>query len=714
MSSRDWVSALLLALAFAVWTWSRRAGRKRSASAKGAPPVPEAGLSSEKGLAGLPSLSMSERPLRTPAGVLPFVRKEFREFVRNRLALMFALSPVFFYPLIFSFTGSIEKGEEERARERRDRIAVTGQADLFREAIAADEKLEVAKESEPEQIRLALRSRELEAWLDVPAGVSSDSADLPEIRIVLYSANARSEQARTRLVEMVERVRLEERERRYREAGGDARLDDALGIREIDVATAQETGGARTGRILPYLLIMTLFMTASSFASEIVAGEKERGTLETLILAPVSRELIARAKLLVVTGAVTVFGLLSVGSILFCYRMGFMEASPAGSALVVPGEKLPWALFLVLPLGALVSGIVLGISSYARTVKEAQYYVMPASLLAFVPGLLAIRQGVGLDFFTALLPVASVALAVRDSLLGEIRGPTYLLAAGSTIVWAWAATRWAARLLSREESVLGFDPEPILAKTRSGRRRAVLLGMACSVLLYFYAGTRLQAHDLLTGIALSLWVVLPLLGAATLKLAWNGGRIGEILSLRRVSPLVLLGGILLGVGTVVPMFEGVFKLQELVLPVPKGGGDLEESMKELGMPLLLLLFAFSPGVSEELMFRGVFLGLLRRAGTTRAALLLSAVYFALIHLSVFRLVPTFLLGLILAGLTISTGSIFPAMAFHMAYNGLAFGLGGLLTDVPPWVSSAPAWAGSVALLAAGFVLVRGLWRRSSR
>jgi membrane protease YdiL (CAAX protease family) len=134
--------------------------------------------------------------------------------------------------------------------------------------------------------------------------------------------------------------------------------------------------------------------------------------------------------------------------------------------------------------------------------------------------------------------------------------------------------------------------------------------------------------------------------------------------------------------------------------------DLDGPLEGLTTPLLIFLFAFSPGICEELVFRGAFLGLLRRVGTTRAAVLLSSIYFGLIHLSVFRFVPTFLLGLLMAGLTVSTGSIFPAMVFHMAYNGLAVWLGRLSLELPQSLTGASGWGVSLALLALGFAMVR--------
>jgi membrane protease YdiL (CAAX protease family) len=113
--------------------------------------------------------------------------------------------------------------------------------------------------------------------------------------------------------------------------------------------------------------------------------------------------------------------------------------------------------------------------------------------------------------------------------------------------------------------------------------------------------------------------------------------------------------------------------------------------------------AVSPGICEELVFRGAFLGLLRRVASTRRALVLSSLFFALIHLSIFRLLPTFLLGLLLGALTVASGSLLPAIVLHTTYNGVMFAIERFGWDL----GGVYAWIGSLLLLAAGWRLARG-------
>jgi sodium transport system permease protein len=639
---------------------------------------------------------------------LAFVRKELREISRDRRAVLLSfVLPIFVYPATFTLTSSLERREDARARGAVYRVAVTGDAESLRRELRADGAFAVIRLADDVDLESEVRHGRLEAWVDAPDGLAARGGELPEVRIVYHGPHEASAEAEGRLREALERHRAADADRRYREAGGAGSLSDLVAVETVDVATDAEAGGARAGRMIPLLLVMTLFIGASSLSTDLFAGEKERGTLETLYLAPVHRSRIARAKLLVVWGAGVVTGVLNLASLLACYRLGLIsDPRDPAARVVLGGDGIATAFLLVLPLAALVGGILLGISAFARSLKEAQYYVTPVMLLALLPGLLATGQDVRLDAFTALIPLANVALAVRDGLVGPVPAHLLALVGAASVGWGALAMRWTTRILSREDAILGFDPEPLLAKTTAGRRRAALLGMAATVLAYFYGGTLLQSRALVGGLAASLWLLLPALGAGAARLAWSGGTVREVLSLRVPAARAALAGPLLGAALVVPMMRGVVALQSLVLPSPEGlFAPLTEPLEELGTPWVLLLLAASPGICEELVFRGVFLGLLRRVGSTRGAILASSAFFALIHLSVFRFLPTFLVGAALALLVVRTRSLVPAMLAHATYNGLAVasgripGLERLLESTAAWPASGAALVVAIALLA---------------
>ncbi len=631
-----------------------------------------------------------------------FLRKEIAELARDRRVLLLSIVlPVIINPAMFAITTVLERREETRLAERVLSVAVTGgeRARPFVEAAREDSTLRVVETGEPDALRADVKRGALEAWLDVGPG---DSGELG-VRLVSHAPRAASTEAASRLRRSIERAEVRAIEERWRAAGGEGSLRGGAGVRSIDVASSEESRGADAGRRIPLLLVLTVFVAGSALAADVVAGEKERGTLETLYLTPARRGDIALAKYGVVVAATLLAGLLNVSSMFLATKLGLVGEAAGGAGLSAGG--IATACVLLVPLAALAGGVLLGLSAFARSIKEYQVLVTPVMLLALIPGLLAMTQDVPLTPWTALLPVANVALAVRDGLLGPLSFPLFAIVTLASAGWGLLAMRWVGEILSREETILGFDPEPLLARTPSGRRRAVFLGMALTVLVYFYLGQLLQGWRLRAGLLLSLWVLLPALAAAVARVSWSGGRVAEVLSWRAPHPAALAGGLLLGLGTTIPMASGFVKLQNAFLPSPEGLLKPIEDLAAGGAFQVLFLLAISPAICEELAFRGVFLGLLRRVVPLRRAVISSALFFGLIHLSIFRFLPTTLLGIALALLVVRSGSIFPAMAFHLGYNGLAVLAERFLPE--SWIEgSAAGFGASAACLVAGAILVR--------
>jgi sodium transport system permease protein len=638
--------------------------------------------------------------------VRAFLRKELTELGRDRKAILFSIVlPVLINPAMFALTTVIERGEEEEIARRILPVAITGgkEARPFHVAAHEESTLRVVGHGHPDSLRARVRDGLLEAWLEVGESADTDTSD---VRIVSHAPRASSIEAAGRLQRVVQLVHERERERRWREAGGEGSLQNVLELREVDVASQEESGGASAGRRVPLLLILTIFAAGSALSSDVVAGEKERGTLETLYLTPSHRRDIAVSKYIVVFVLTLISGLLNVGSMILGHRLGWIGESATGGDVVAASAIVTTGL-LVIPLAALLGGLLLGLSAYARSIKEYQVLATPVMLLALIPGLLAMSQDVPLNSWTALLPIANVALGVRDALLGPIPASTLILVLLSSVGWGLLTMRWVGNVLSREEAILGFDPEPLFAKTVSGRKRAVMLGMASTMLVYFYVGQLLQAWNLNVGLALSLWVLLPALGAAVLKFAWSGGSIRNLLSLRPAPVRWIAGSALLGMGAMIPMLHGVFKLQNHFLPMPD---EILKPLEDLtsGNPaLVFFLLAFSPAICEEFVFRGAFLGLLRRVVSDRRAILLSSLFFGLTHLSIFRLLPTTILGVVMGLLVVRSGSLLTSIVFHMTYNGTAV-LGERFLP-QAWIEhgSWEIWAVSLVLLAVGAVVLRG-------
>ena len=138
--------------------------------------------------------------------------------------------------------------------------------------------------------------------------------------------------------------------------------------------------------------------------------------------------------------------------------------------------------------------------------------------------------------------------------------------------------------------------------------------------------------------------------------SWKDG----LLSLVMVIPIAIL-------------MTSYMKFQDSVLPLSE---KLQSGFQEifggesLHPALLFLLFALSPAICEEALWRGTFQGEVQKERRPLKTILLVGLFFGLFHLSIYRFVPTALLGGVLAFLRWRTGSIFPSVMFHASYNTL--------------------------------------------
>jgi sodium transport system permease protein len=627
--------------------------------------------------------------------------KEWRELRRDRRVLFVSLIvPVLLYPALMGGSQRLQARHEDEVQQRRIRVATSLIGGPLFEKLDEDTTLSLSAVAS-DSLADAVRSRRVDAAIHASADLDS---------VTLWSATARedSREAVRRLREDLDDLREEFVATRLDDLGASPDALDVVVLRSRSVATAVEEGGARAGRVVIYLLLMILYMAGSVLATDMVAGEKERGTLETLFLAPVARGDIARAKVLVVSVGTAITGLLCLGGLLLSYQLGWVRADD-GSMVHLQMASFGGLALLTLPVGALIGAVLMGISTWARSLKEAQTTMLPVMLLLLVPALLSMQQSIEMSALVAIIPVANVAFLMRDLLAGQLQWSWVILSLVATVAYLVLVLRRVTAMLGREELVLGFAHEPLLAPTESGRRRALHLSMATSLLLYFYVGQWLQARWSVVGLVISLWGLLPLFVAMGLSLTRGWAAMTQLLSLRAPRPRMLVGAVFLGWGAILPLVGGLQELQNRVLPSPTLQSPMAESLAELGTPLALLLLALSPAIVEELLYRGFALGVLRSTGVAaRGAIVTSALYFALMHMSVHRFLLTFVLGVLMGFVVYRTRSIFVSMLLHLTYNAsLVWGLDYFSRREPPIdPRGILAWVLSVGLLVTGFLLIR--------
>jgi sodium transport system permease protein len=436
-------------------------------------------------------------------------------------------------------------------------------------------------------------------------------------------------------------------------------------------------------KLFPFLLVMWSLAGALYPAVDLCAGEKERGTMETLLISPASREEIVWGKFLTIwifSAATALLNLASMG--ITTWKGGGLI--PAGALGI---QALGWCVLLVVPLSAFFSALCLSVGAYARSSKEGQYYLMPLFLVTMPLVFLTLAPGVELNPFYSLVPVTGVALLMQRLMISTIDKVPWLYfgpVVAPIILYSWLALRWAIEQFRREE-VLFREAERLdlglwLRSVFREKEPLPSTGQACFCFLLvlalrwvFYSGA--SGHPLLVSTAIAYLVFAaapplfmslilttrPLLGLNLRRPSWISLLMACVLAGLMLPPLAALTNYILAQFPLLKrlLVERNPLVENLLSAAQTGDTEWWSYFVILGL---------IPAVFEELAFRGFILSGLQRRLSPWSAVLISSAFFALYHMNVFQAAPAFVMGAVLGTLTLWSRSIVPAMVFHLIYN----------------------------------------------
>jgi len=674
---------------------------------------------------------------------------EMRHLLRDRRTIVMSIVlPLLVMPIMLFGSRWMEKRREAKLDDTTFAYAVTGsQASSVREAIAAAETIskgrgeefrfreesvdDAGKALEEGKIHLfvegmsAAEGRTLRDEQNGEAGAeepqegaqSSGDADVGEeqaepllegVKVVVLTFRADrdvSERAVRRLRELLRESRWQERNLLLRAHGFPVDANEVAAATAADVATAGQVAGLTLGRLLTALLLLFMLSGGAVVATDALAGEKERGTLETLLTCGVSRLDIVAAKHLAILTVALLITVIQVGNLLLYVGFKLIPA-PQNFAAAVPPHVAALLFVLYLPLAALVAGVLLLTSGYAKSYKEAQLIFFPVFMIGMLPALAPLLPGVSLRSAIVLVPIANLAVATKEVLTGVFDWPMLLVAwlvTAAAAVW----TGWQAlRTLSSERLIVPTvgDAERTSPAVQFERKVLRNFALMWAVLLVVSANAGPNV-DIRMQIVINLGVLF--LGGSLVMVRVYKLSPREVFALRPVRPVVWLA-VVLGAPAGLLTGLGVFRIANLVIPVPpKMLEGFGQSLlpDELPFAQVVAFLCIAPGIIEELAFRGVLLhGLRRRFRPWVLALVVGGV-FGLFHTALFRIIPTGFLGVMFAAVTLLTGSIFPAMLWH-TLNNLA-SLAAARLEIPLGDLDPGLYLAGAAILAACFWIV---WR----
>ncbi len=621
-----------------------------------------------------------------PGIVITIIRKELLEIFRDKRTLIaMVFVPLVLYPVLFIVFSQWMIVQESRQEEKNSKVALFDPCEpTLREWIQADPNIDLIAVEDP---CMALMRGELDAvvYCDKNIDTTMKETGTVNVRVAIDKTEDSSRKAGQRLQDILRKRSQELLNTRLGERGLDKSFTEPVRLEITDVAPPEKTTGFLMGQVLPMILVIMVAVGAFYPAVDLTAGEKERGTFETLLSTPTQKVEIVCGKFFtsfILAMLVAFLNLVSMSlTLLFVLAQSAEAFGVGGASLSIEHITLSKALLVfavLVPLAFFICSVMMSLAIFARSYKEAQNYVSPFYMLVVFPAMMTTLPGLEINEATQLIPIANVALLFKSMLMETVSWELYFGVFISTAVYAMLALVVAVWLFQREDVILSEEKGIPLTIDRSAfePRTHLTIGMALmmfgvGLLVLFYGGSYFQSRNVIWGMLITQWALL--LTPVILVLWFIKIDLRTSLRLQPPAAAAVPATIMVAAGMLVIVSQ-VMQWQNAFLPTPV---ELNEQMeKMMGLEdqtvsiwLLLLAFALSPAVCEEIAFRGAILsGIRSRFGDYGAAVIVG-VMFGLFHLSVYRIIPTAILGIMITWLVLRSGSIYIGMLAHLLHNG---------------------------------------------
>jgi sodium transport system permease protein len=391
--------------------------------------------------------------------ILAVYLKELKDSLRDRRTLVsMIVVPTLVMPLLLVGVSGLMGRVLRQARQEASPIVILGGADSpgIVAALKADPKFRVVPEAG--DYRRMISDKRIRAAVEIPPGFQRalQNGEPRTVVIYHYENELKSSLGLGEIERFFRALRERTIQARLAERGLPESLVQPFALRRRNVAPPEKVGGNLVGGIVPYIIILLCFTGAMYPAIDLTAGEKERGTMETLLCSPVGRiNLVLGKFLMVLTASVTTM-LLSLVSMGVSATLGIASLAPGDAAAggVVPRIDplgLVGVFAMIAPVAVLFAAGLLTLSLFAKSYKEAQSYVSPLVLVVVLPAVIGMLPGIELGFGTAFVPILNLSLVCKEMLSGVWHWGLIAVIFASSCLYAGAALALAVRMFNREE-----------------------------------------------------------------------------------------------------------------------------------------------------------------------------------------------------------------------------------------------------------------------
>lgn len=382
-------------------------------------------------------------------------QKEMLDLFRDRKALLGTfLVPLVIIPFVFFLLGISYSNVEKEARAYVP-IAVNGTSPGLLAALEKIPGVRILQLDRPEQ---ALQAGELRAIVTIPPSFDQtlENGGTANLTVAYDSTNQKSVYAREVIEQTVQAYSKEVIAKRLKQAGLSERAIQPIAAAYQNVASEERLSAGVLAGIIPLMLVVSLASGGIAAANDLVAGEKERGTLESLMTAPIAANHILTAKLMAVMVMSCISAAASLVSLSLVLRLGPLEEEGNKFSLgfVSPSTLIVLALTIVLT-AAIFAGVELALSTIAKSFKEGQTYMSGVIFMAMVPSYMLMPiNPVDIPGYFYVLPVFNGVALCKEVFYGSVDPLHALVGLGTSLLYVVAVIALSAKLFRREGAVV--------------------------------------------------------------------------------------------------------------------------------------------------------------------------------------------------------------------------------------------------------------------
>ncbi|HWT87411.1 MAG TPA: ABC transporter permease [Candidatus Angelobacter sp.] len=387
-------------------------------------------------------------------------RKELREALRDRRTVIASVViPLFLFPLLSVGFGTLVSSIVDKTREASPKIMVIGGDDSpgVLASLKATPKVEIVPAA-PNWKDLIIE-KQIPAAIEIPQGFDKSVVDQKKLDVMIYnySGDLKSDIAAGKMDTALKAYRDDVVKKRVVAQKLPVEVLEPFEVTQKNIAPPEKSGAALFfGGFIAYIVVFLCFNGGMHPAIDLTAGEKERGTMETILSSPISRAHLVVGKFLLVLTTALSTAALSVISMGISFALvnvlhgKTIQAGNEGPAMHIGVGAALSVFIMAVPLAVLFSSILLMIASFAKSYKEAQTYIVPMVFIIIIPAIAAMLPGVDLNAKLALVPILNVSLLCKELVIGTYHWNYIAIIFTSTCAYAAVALFLAVKMFQRE------------------------------------------------------------------------------------------------------------------------------------------------------------------------------------------------------------------------------------------------------------------------